>query len=75
MLDTIEKIREHQFVGNFHSDSQAMDQIERFYQDESNSISERAEAAHIMLVKGMGCDDNDYGVVSDEQYVNIAMTE
>lgn len=51
---TIEQIREHQFVGNAHSDSGIFAAIHEFAMDESQPVAHRAEALWIMGDRGMG---------------------
>jgi hypothetical protein len=50
----IEAIREHQFVGNAHSDSGIFAAIHEFAMDESKPVAHRAEALWIMGDRGMG---------------------
>jgi hypothetical protein len=50
---TIEQIREHQFVGNAHSDSDIFAEIHRFAMDEAQPVAHRAEALWIMGDRGM----------------------
>lgn len=51
---TIEQIREHQFLGNAHSDHDIFAAIHEFAIDESQPVAHRAEALWIMGDRGMG---------------------
>ena len=55
MLQTLQQIQNHQFIGNFGSDSQAFQDIDTFALNTDNPLSERAEVLRIMTDKGMGC--------------------
>ncbi len=54
-FNTIQEIQNHQFFGNHFSDHTAFNAIDQFAQDESNSMSDRAESLRIMSDKGMSC--------------------
>lgn len=51
---SIEEIRKYRFYGNHTCDHQAFRGIQRFAEDESNSLSDRAEAIRIKCDRGMG---------------------
>lgn len=53
-FNTLEEIRQHRFIGNFHSDYAAFRGIRRFVKDTSRPLSERAEAIRIEISEGMG---------------------
>ncbi|MCK5016706.1 MAG: hypothetical protein KAS32_06480 [Candidatus Peribacteraceae bacterium] len=67
MLQTILQIKQHQFIGNYHSDAQAFEDIDKFALNTNNPLSERAESLRIMTDKGMGCGRDEQ--MSDQEIV------
>lgn len=69
ILNTIAKIKAHQFVGNAMSDARAFADIDSFVRNNENQIADRAEVLRIMFDKGMGLGRyehrNDSQVLSD----------
>lgn len=53
-FQSIQEIRDHQFIGNYASDSAAFNAIDTYIRDASNSLPNRAEATMLLALKGMG---------------------
>lgn len=61
LIHSLSSIRAIQWVGNHHSDSQSFRRVDRFVQDSSHSVADRAAALRIMARDGMGLTGDDAG--------------
>lgn len=69
-LSTLDAITSHQFIGNFHSDHQAIIDIHAFVDNESNSLADRATALRYLAVEGYGFAEEYAGQgVSDADFI------
>lgn len=70
-FNTIEEIRQHRFIGNFHDDYPAFRGIRQFVEDASHPLAERAEAIRIEISEGMGMTPES---ASDQETVDVYMS-
>lgn len=57
---SIQEIRDHKWVGNFHADSEAFKAVDAFASREfTHTLAERAEAWRIAAKVGMGLTEQD----------------
>lgn len=68
----IQAIRDHQFVGNHHSDSDAFRAIDAFARSNANTIADRAEALRIIGRSGMGLTDAEMQIVGKTDAEQVA---
>lgn len=73
-MSTINTLIAHHFVGNFHSDQQAILAFGEFIDNPANSVQDRATALRYLAVNCYGFDGEDAGEgVTDETYVQLYM--
>lgn len=73
VFDSIEQIKAHQFVGNYHSDSEAFNAIETFVLKKGTSLADQAEALRVMGDKGMGIGRDEH--MSDQELVDAYLDD